>query len=69
MADGFVVTLAAFHLEREFVLAALVLDHIGHDAPTGDGGLRRRKFAVVVHEQHAVERDRLARLDFKAFDF
>ena len=32
MADGLVITLAAFHLEREFFLAALVLDDIGHNA-------------------------------------
>ena len=32
MSDGFVITLAAFHLEREFLLAADVFDHVGLDA-------------------------------------
>ena len=69
MADGLVITLATFHLERELVFAALVLDDIRHDGGTADGGRADGKLAVVVDEQHAVERDRLARLDFKAFDF
>jgi hypothetical protein len=69
MADGLVITLAAFHLEREFFLAALVLDNICHDGRAADGGRADGELAAVVDEQHAVERDRLARLDFKAFDF
>ena len=69
MADGLVITFAAFHLERQLVFAALVFDDIRQDRRTGDGGRADGKLAVVVDEQHAVKRDRLARLDFKAFDF
>ena len=69
MADGLVITLAAFHLEREFLLAALVLDDIRHDGRAADGGRADRKLALVVDKQDAVKRDRLACLDFKAFDF
>jgi len=38
MADGFVIAFAAFHLERELVLAALVLDDIRRDGRARDGG-------------------------------
>ena len=69
MADGLVIALAAFHFERQLVFAALVLDHIRHDGGTGDGGRADGKLAVVVDEQDAVKSERLARLDFKAFDF
>ena len=69
MADGLVITLAAFHLESEFLLAALVLDDIRHDGRAGDGGRTDGELALVADEQHAVKRERLARLDFKAFDF
>jgi len=64
-----VITFAAFHLERQLVFAALVFDDIRYDGGTGDGGRADGELAVVVDEQHAVKRDRLARLDFKAFDF
>jgi len=69
MADGLVIALAAFHFERQLVFAALVGDDIRDDGGTGDGGRADRKLAVVVDEQDAVKRERLARLDFKAFDF
>ena len=69
MADGLVIALAAFHFERQLLLAALVFDDIRHDGGTGDGGRADGKLAFVVDEQHAIKRDRLARLDFKAFDF
>ena len=69
MADSLVIALAAFHLERQLVFAALVLDDIRHDGRPGDGGRADADFAFVIDEQHAVERDRLARLDFKAFNF
>jgi len=69
MADGLVVALAALHLERELFLAALVGHDIGGHGRTGDGGRADGHLAVIVDEQDAVKRDRLARLDFKAFDF
>ena len=69
MADGLVITFAAFHLESEFLLAAFVGDDIRHDGRAGDGGRADGELAVVVDEQHAVKRDRLARLGFETFDF
>ena len=68
MTDGLVITFAAFHLEREFLFAALVLDDIRHDGRAADGGRADGELAAVVDEQHAVKRERFARLDFKAFD-
>ena len=38
MADGLVITLAAFHLKSEFLVAALVFHDIRHDGRAGDGG-------------------------------
>ena len=69
MADSLVITFAAFHLESQFLFAALVFDDIRHDRRTSNGGRADSELAFVVDEQHAVKRDRLARLDFKAFDF
>jgi len=69
MTDGLVITLAALHLERQLVLAALVFDDVRSDSRTGDGGRAHAQFAVVVDQQHAVKRDRLAGFNFKTFDF
>ena len=68
MADGFVITFAAFHLEREFFLAALVFDHVGDDARARNGRCAHRKFVAADH-QHSVKRERFAGLDVEAFDF
>jgi hypothetical protein len=69
VSDGFVITLAAFHLEREFFVAANVFDHIGLDRRAGHGRRAHGEFAVAIDEQYAVESDRLARLGFETFDF
>ena len=34
MTDGFVITFAAFHLESQFLVTALVRDDVGNDART-----------------------------------
>ena len=68
MADGLVITLAAFHLEREFFLAALVRDHVGDDARARNGRRAHRDFVAADHE-HAVKRERFAGLGLEPFDF
>jgi len=66
---GLVIALAAAHLERDDLLAALVLDDVGHDRGTGDHGRTHGDLAVVVDQQDTIKRDRLASLDLKAFNF
>ena len=68
VADGFMITLAAFHLESEFLLAALVLHHVGNDAGARDGRRADGDFIAANHE-HAVKREGFAGLDVEAFDF
>ena len=69
MTDGFVIALAAFHLESEFFLAALVRHHVGHHAGPANRGRAHRQLAVVIDQQHAVKRERFAGLDGQTLDF
>ncbi len=67
MTDGLVITFAAFHLERQLLLAALVRDDIGHDARARNGRRAHREFVAADHE-HAVKRERFARFRLQTFD-
>jgi hypothetical protein len=69
MADALMIAFAAFHLKSEFLLAADVLDDVGDDGSARHSGRAHGDFAVVIDQQDAVKGDRLARLNFQAFDF
>src|SRR5437870_8586170 len=69
MTDGLVVAFAPFHLERDLLRAAPVFHHIRDY--TGLRHCRRADLhlAVVVHEQHAVERKGLTGFHGETFNF
>lgn len=56
--DGFVETLAAFEFEGNALLSAVLLDDLGGDAGTLDGGSTNGGVLAVVHEEN------LGKLDF-----
>jgi len=68
VADGFMITLAAFHLESELLVAALMFHHVGNDAGAGNGWAADRNLVAADH-QNTVKSEWFARLDIKAFDF
>jgi hypothetical protein len=69
VTDGFVIAFAAFHFERDFFLAANVLDDIGQHTRAGDRRRAYSDFALVAYQQHAIKGERLAGLDRESFDF
>src|SRR5262245_13430842 len=69
MPDRSVISFAPLHLEGNLLFAALMLDDVHHHAGAGNGRRTNRHHAVLIDEQHALERVRLPRIDSQPFDF
>lgn len=69
MTNLLMIALAALHLEGNDLFVALVLDHIGNHTCAIYSRQADRDFAIIVHEQHAVEGDWLTSFHFQMLDF
>jgi len=69
MPDRPMVALPALHLKRDLLLTAEVLHNIHCDARLRNGGFPHREFALVLHEENAVQRQRFTGLAFQAIHF
>jgi len=69
VADGLAKPLPALHLVGDLLLAADVLDHVGHHGGASHGGGTHADLAVVVNQQDAVKNDGLPGFNGQALDF
>jgi len=69
MAHRVVVALAAFHLERDELGAADVLNYVRHYVGRGNRGVAHGDLAVTIEEQDAVKGDCGTGIHSQTFDF
>src|ERR1039457_4241774 len=69
MPDRLAIALAAFHLERDLLLTAGVLDDVSHHGGAGHSGRTHRELALVVDQKDTVKSHRLPGFNSQEFDF
>ena len=62
------VSFGAAHLECDDLGAAFVIDHVGHNAGFGHGRRAKSGLAILAHQKHPVECERLAGLNVQSLN-
>ncbi len=69
MAHSSMISLAAFHLERDFLFTALVLHDVGDHAGRGHSGRTHSELPIFIDQEDPVKSERLPGFHVQALDF